>query len=102
MQEVRRQEQGFRITCWCPTPTARDTVASAIDLLLTGFRFISLEDNSHGRLQYKGTLVFDQSQDALLYRRDLLYNVEYCTTISEIEPSMLFGNLIVNAGTFIA
>ena len=23
-QEVRRQEQGFRITCWCPSPATRD------------------------------------------------------------------------------
>ncbi|MGO9304020.1 MAG: hypothetical protein ACLP3R_10005 [Candidatus Korobacteraceae bacterium] len=100
MQEVRRQEQGFRITCWCPTPTTRDASASAIDLLLGGFQFISLADGSQGRLQYRGTLVFDQSQDALLYRRDLLYEVEYPTTITALQPAMLFGNLVLNAGTF--
>ncbi|MGA3398277.1 MAG: hypothetical protein ABSC95_03575 [Acetobacteraceae bacterium] len=102
MQEVRRQERGFRITCWCPTPATRDASASAIDLLLVGFQFINLADSSQGRLQYRGTLVFDQSQDALLYRRDLLYDVEYPTTITARQPAMLFGELVLNAGTFTA
>jgi len=102
MQEVRRQEQGFRITCWCPTPTARDASASAIDLLLVSFQFINLADGSLGRLQYRGTLVFDQSQDALLYRRDLLYDVEYPTTVTALQPAMLFGDFVLNANTITA
>ncbi len=100
MHEVRRQEQGFRITCWCPTPATRDVTASAIDLSLVGFQFIPLAGGSQGRLQYHGTLVFDQSQDALLYRRDLLYRVEYPTTVSALQSAMLFGDFILNAGTF--
>lgn len=102
MQEIRRQEQVFRITCWCPTPATRDCSASAIDLRLAGYQFLALADETMGRLQYHGTLVFDQSQDALLYRRDLLYEVEYPTTIVALQPSMLFGDLVVNAATFIA
>jgi hypothetical protein len=102
MQEVRRQEQGFRITCWCPTPASRDASTSAIDLLLAGQQFIDLADGTQGRLQYRGTLVFDQSQDALLYRRDLLYDVEYPTIVVALQPAMLFGDLVLNAGTFIA
>jgi hypothetical protein len=102
MQEVRRQEQRFRITCWCPTPTSRDISASAIDQLLVGFQFINLADGSLGRLQYHGTLVFDQSQDALLYRRDLLYDVEYPTTVVVVQPAMLFGELVLNAATITA
>jgi hypothetical protein len=102
MQEVRRQEQEFRITCWCPTPATRDASASAIDLLLAGFQFITLTDATQGRLQYRGTFVFDQSQDALLYRRDLVYEVEYPTTIGAMQPAMLFGDLVLNAAAFTA
>jgi hypothetical protein len=97
IQELRRQQQEFRITCWCPTPATRDTSASAIDSLLAGIQFMNLPDGSQGRLQYRGTLVFDQSQDALLYRRDLLYDVEYPTIFSAMQPAMLFGDLILNA-----
>jgi hypothetical protein len=45
---------------------------------------------------YAGTTVFDQSQNARLYRRDLLYSVEYPTIISDTQPSMLFGDLVLN------
>jgi len=102
IQEIRRQEQGFRVTCWCPTPATRDASASAIDLYLAGFQFIRLVDGTEGRLHYRGTLVFDQSQDALLYRRDLIYDVEYAMTLTALQPAMLFGDLILNAATFAA
>jgi hypothetical protein len=95
-QEIRRQEQDFRVTCWCPTPTSRDAAAIAIDLALAQLTFITLADGSMGRLTYSGTTVFDRSEDALLYRRDLLYCVEYPTVINASLPAMLFGGLLLN------
>lgn len=96
-QEVRRQQQSFRITCWCPTPDGRDLCAKAIDQTLADLAFIDLGDSTQGRLIYKGTLVFDQSQDALLYRRDLIYDVEYATVVASSQPAMTVGGLILNA-----
>jgi hypothetical protein len=101
-QEIRRQEQIFRVTCWCPTPTSRDATAIAVDLALAQSKFISLADGSTGWLIYAGTTVFDQSQDALLYRRDLLYQIEYPTIVSALQPAMLFGDLLLNAASSIA
>ncbi len=101
-KEVRRQLQNFRITCWCPTPAARDATAAAIDLSLAAMTFIDLSDGSQGRLVYAGSTVFDQSEDALLYRRDLLYEVEYSTIMSATQPAMLFGDLQLNAASFTA
>jgi hypothetical protein len=101
-QEIRRQEQDFRVTCWCPTPASRDAAVGAIDLALARLTFITLPDGSMGKLTYAGTRVFDQSQDALLYRRDLLYQVEYPTIISASQPAMLFGGLLLNAADFTA
>jgi len=98
-QEVRRQEQGFRVICWCPDPEIRDATASAIDAVLSTQRFIALEDGTSGRLTYAGTTEFDQSQNARLYRRDLVYNVEYATILSETLPAMLFGTLGLNAAS---
>lgn len=96
-KEARRQQQGFRITCWCPTPATRDITAAAIDSALALVTFIDLPDGSSARLRYKGTSVFDQSQDALLYRRDLLFQVEYPTIVARDYPTMLFGDLGLNA-----
>ena len=89
---TRSQLQQFRVSCWCPDPTSRDTVAAAIDNALSAVSFIALGDGSSGRLRYAGTTEFDQSQDAALYRRDLIYSVDYLTTVSELLPSMTFGN----------
>lgn len=101
-QEVRRQTQAFRVTCWCPTPQIRDAAAGAIDLAMAPLTFLDLADGSQGRVIYAGTMVFDQSQDALLYRRDLLYSLEYATVLTATQPTMLFGELAVNAAQVVA
>jgi len=101
-KEVRRQEQGFRVTCWCPTPAIRDAAATAIDQSLARLIFIDMPDTSFARITYSGSAVFDQSQDSLLYRRDLLYRIEYPTIVNESQPTMLFGDLVLNAAQFFA
>ena len=101
LMEARRQVQSFRVICWCPTPLLRDAAAAAIDLSMATRRFITLPDGTAARLIFSGSNVFDQSQDAILYRRDLLYNVEYATTVTALQPSMLFGSLDLNAANFI-
>ncbi len=101
-REVRRQEQEFRITCWCPTPGTRDATAAAIDQTLSDQRFIALSDGTSGRLIYVGTSVFDQSQNARLYRRDLNYSVEYPAVFTSTLPAMLFGDLVLNTASITA
>lgn len=97
MREIRRQRQNFRLTCWCPTPASRDAAAVAIDSAFAAMNFITLADTSVARIRYAASTVFDQSQDASLYRRDLLYNVEYATTVVASQTSMLFGALALNS-----
>ena len=96
-QEVRRQSHDVRITCWCPTPSLRDSAVAAIDSALASRVFIALPDSSQAHIAYKNTTVFDQSQNASLYRRDLIYTVEYPTILSVSAPAMLFGDLALNA-----
>jgi len=36
-------------------------------------------------------VVQDGAADAALYRRDLIYSVEYPTTLAQMTPAMLFG-----------
>jgi hypothetical protein len=38
----------------------------------------------------------DDGRDASTYRRDLIYDVEYATTIGIVSPTMLFGDLVWN------
>lgn len=100
LREIRRQSHDIRFSFWCPTPSLRDIVAMAVDTALAGITFIELPDGSHGRIVYKNTVIFDQSQSAILYRRDLIYSVEYPTIVSASLPSMLFGDLLLNTAPF--
>jgi hypothetical protein len=91
--ELRRQEQEFRISAWCPTPALRDAASAAIDVALSAGRFIALPDGSTGRHRFVRTVSFDRSEDANLYRRDLIYAVDYPTTLAALQPVMLFGDM---------
>ena len=97
LKEIRRQSLTIRVSCWCPSPATRDITAATIDTALAATAFIALADNSEARLMFAGGAVFDQSQDASLYRRDLLYAVEYATTVTQSQPALLFGALGLNA-----
>lgn len=99
LMEVRRQVQGVAVTCWCPTPDARDAVGRAVDGGLAGLmdgngnptEFFALADGTAGRLRYVGSVTDDAPAQANLWRRDLRYSVEYPTTLAQAQPEMLFG-----------
>ncbi len=98
-REIRRQRQSFNIMFWCPTPQLRDTSVALVDLSLAGQRFLSLSDGSSGRLIFGDTVSQDQNQNANIYRRDLIYHVEYATTATMTATQMLFGGLGLGATT---
>jgi hypothetical protein len=99
LREIRRQAHDIRISFWCPSPLLRDSVSAIVDTAFAGLTFIDLPDSSVGRITYKSTSVFDQSQSAGLYRRDLVYSVEYPTIVSAALPAMLFGDIALGATT---
>jgi hypothetical protein len=94
--ESRRQEKDLRVICWCSTPPLRDAVATAIDSAFDQMDFLPLPDATQARIMYHNTAGYDQSQNALLYRRDLIYTVEYPTITTVQQPSMLFGTSDLN------
>jgi hypothetical protein len=98
--ESRRQEKNVRVICWCPSPLIRDSVAAAIDYALDQIDFLPLPDNTQARIVYRNTESYDQAQNALLYRRDLVYTIEYPTVTTLQQPSMVFGSSNTN-GTII-
>jgi hypothetical protein len=97
-RETRRQVQRFRITLWCPDPATRDAVAAPLDAALSGQAFIALADGTSARLCFVSSTVTDRAQDLSLYRRDLLYAVEYATTQTAELPCMVFGDIAVRTG----
>ena len=90
-QETRRQRQSFRVSCWCPAPLLRDQVASTIDAAMAGTPFLTLADGSSARITLAGGSTIDQGENAILYRRDLVYAADYATIITAAQPAMVFG-----------
>lgn len=92
-RELRRQQQSFRVTLWCDSPASRDAVSAAVDLALGSQDFITLADGSSARIRFESTSSSDRQEDAELYRRDLVYSVDYATVLLSQLPTMLFGDL---------
>jgi hypothetical protein len=88
-REVRRQERQFQITVWAPSDAARTAVAKAIDLALAAITFLDLGDGTRGRILYVGSAYNDFAQKQAIYRRDLIYSVEFPTTITEAAAQMV-------------
>jgi hypothetical protein len=93
---LRRQRREIQVICWCPSPALRDLTCRIIDVALTASSFLGLADGTRTHVCYVSTQLHDQSQNALLYRRDLHYKCEYTTIGSSAAPVMLFGDLFNN------
>lgn len=91
-RETRRQRQVLRLSAWCPDPGLRDRLVGALDAQLSTVDFLDLPDGAKGRLLFRGSVVADQGRAARLFRRDLLYSVDYATTVSQTLPAMIFGD----------
>ena len=94
----RRQRRDFQVCCWCPSPLSRDGVGRIIDQCLMAHSFIGLSDGTKAHLLYVSTQIFDQSQSAMLYRRDIHYKCEYVSVTRGIAPVMLFGEIVGSEG----
>ena len=91
LMEIKRQVQDFKISMWCPDPASRDLVAPVLDQALAAQTFLALADGSSGRIIFGTEATRDADADATLYRRDLVYRIEYPTTLAQMTPAMLFG-----------
>lgn len=76
---LRNQERVFQIGIWADTPAHRDVIAQAIDPVLELTKFILLPDGWYGEMNYRGSPETDQYEKSTLYRRDLMYAVDYAT-----------------------
>lgn len=99
VQEIRRQQKSFRISLWCPSPATRDALAAVADSALANLSFVNLPDGTSGRIRYERTQTMDGVQKSGLYRRDLVYTVEYSTTNVTIAAAVISLGINVSGGT---
>ena len=76
---THRQKQQFMVTVWAPNPAQRDTLAQAIDVSFKSVNRLTMPDTSQAVLVYSHTNEIDERSKANIYRRDLVYTVEYAT-----------------------
>lgn len=76
---THRQRQPIMVTVWAPTHAARSALASAIDNVIKQNIKVAMPDTSQALVIYSRTNVLDDRQATAIYRRDLIYEVEYAT-----------------------
>lgn len=82
---IRQQEQLFDITVWCSSPELRKALAKFVDGAMAGRglehprQFLAMPDGSVARILYRGTRKSDLGSQQGVYRRDLIYAVDYAT-----------------------
>lgn len=76
---THRQRQAIMVTVWAPTHALRSTLAGAIDNAIKLNNKVSMPDTSQALVIYSRTIQTDEQQVATIYRRDLIFDVEYAT-----------------------
>lgn len=76
---THRQKQSVMVTIWSPNHRARALLAKAIDIALKSKTVVAMPDTSQALIIYSRTNFSDDRQAATVYRRDLIYDVEYAT-----------------------
>jgi hypothetical protein len=93
---TRRQRHSVMVSVWAPTQVARKQLAAPIDNLIKQTIKVSMPDTSQALVCYSRTNVSDEQQSSTIYRRDLIYDVEYAT-VEQFE-----GFVVTSVATSIA
>lgn len=87
--EVRRQTRTLQITFWSSTPQQRDNLAKVIDGFLAYTPRLPLADGTQAILTSASEVQIDAQQKSNVYRRDLLYVIDYPTLHTETQFDIL-------------
>jgi hypothetical protein len=102
IRELRRQQRGYQIVIWAPTPDLRKAAADIIDPAMSATDFVTLPDSTSAWLVYRSSNDTDMQERALLYRRDIFFWAEYAATQTAIGypvTAPVTGVEIVNGAT---
>lgn len=79
---THRQYQLVTINIWAPDPQRRSLLSGVIDATLKDEDLkLQLPDSSEAIMRYERTTSHDEYQTVAIYRRDLVYRVEYATIV---------------------
>lgn len=98
IRELRRQSKVFQISVWANCFDARDPLADAVDSALSATFHLTLPDGMTADLRYQSSRQDDSGQKEGIYRRDLLYAVEFSTTEVRTDTQITVTETNVSAG----
>lgn len=78
-QVTHRQEASVQITIWAPDPARRTALSAPIAVALSKQIVVTLADGSMAKITPERVNVTDDHQTVSIYRRDLVFAVEYAT-----------------------
>ena len=93
VKEEMRQTTRIFVNFWCPNPTIRDAVSKPVKNALCETHFLLLADGFAARLITCGDLLNDESEKPGLYRRLVMYDIEYPTTLSSPATEIIVPQL---------
>lgn len=76
---THRQRASVVISVWAPNNADRNTIAIAIDVALKAVNRLTFPDTSQGVLAAERFEQIDRLEPASIYRRDLMFAVDYAT-----------------------
>lgn len=89
VRELRRQAREFQITVWAPTPHLRNRAGAAIDSALSDQCHIDLGDGAPAQMFCVRQFDSDTAENWHVYRRDLIFSVNYATTQVISAPEVI-------------
>ena len=88
-REVRRQQKQWWISTWSSNPATRALVSDSFDAQLSDAAFLTLADGSQAHVVFHGARDDDFTQKQRVYRRTLVFVVEFPTVITETATQIV-------------
>lgn len=97
LRELRRQERVVQIVVWANNEVNRSAIASVVDSALAAVAFVAMPDGTGARVRYQKSTISDALQKDCIFRRDLMYSIEYATVQTELETQISQEQLSLQA-----
>lgn len=88
--ELCRVDRMIMITSWASNPTDRTTLEAAIDVFMKENYRMTMPDGFIAQVFYHKTDWTDMLEKSLIYRSDLIYTIQYATTIENIYTTITY------------
>ena len=94
---IRHQTQMYRVSCWAPNFQSRDAICSMLDARLSDINWLQLSDQQAWMI-WGGSRTNDLTTKAQIWRRDLLFQVTFWTSLSQAVSPVMFPVSTVTGG----